>query len=69
VRIEAHLIDFDEDLYGKDINVVFWKKIRGEISFNNLKDLSLQIGIDADEALEISKEKVKTCINLQNLST
>jgi len=68
VRIEAHLIGFDDNLYGKEINIVFWKKIRGEISFNNIEDLSLQIGMDADEALKISNENVKNCINLQNLS-
>ena len=36
-------VDFDEDIYGLDIEVIFVKKIRDEIKFLSVKELKKQI--------------------------
>jgi len=46
LNAETHLIDFDGDLYGKNIKVNFYMKFRDETKFNNLDDLKEQIQKD-----------------------
>jgi riboflavin kinase/FMN adenylyltransferase len=56
--IEAHLLDFAEDLYGKPIEVIFKQKIRGEVKFESLDELKAQIAIDVAKVREVlSKER------------
>ena len=47
---ESHLIDFDEDIYGRNIKVEFVEKIRNEVKFSNLSELSSQIAKDKEKA-------------------
>ena len=47
--LEAHILDFDEDLYGKSIEVIFRHKIRDEIKFDGLDALKQQIGADVEQ--------------------
>ena len=44
--IETHIFDFDEDIYGLDIEVIFVQKIRDEIKFDSLEDLRQQLEED-----------------------
>ncbi|MEG1584424.1 MAG: bifunctional riboflavin kinase/FAD synthetase [Anaerovorax sp.] len=44
--IETHIFDFDKELYGKEIKVEFIEKIRPEIKFNSIEELSAQITRD-----------------------
>lgn len=44
--LEVHLLDFDSDIYGKNIEVIFRKKIRDEKKFDSLDDLKQQIHND-----------------------
>ncbi|MEH6558750.1 MAG: bifunctional riboflavin kinase/FAD synthetase [Oceanicoccus sp.] len=44
--LEVHLLDFDCDIYGKNIEVVFRKKIRDEKKFDSIDDLKQQIHHD-----------------------
>jgi len=44
--LEAHLIGFSGDLYGKEIEVELERKIRDAKKFDNNKDLKEQIGKD-----------------------
>ena len=46
--VEVHIIDFDRDLYGQVIEVKFLERIRDQIKFESVHDLSLQIGIDVE---------------------
>lgn len=46
--LEAHILDFDEDLYGKNIEVIFREKIRDEMKFADLQALKQQIAADVD---------------------
>lgn len=45
-RVEVHLLDFAGDLYGQNIEIFFVKKIREEITFAGLAELSDQIRKD-----------------------
>ena len=51
--LEAHILDFDEMLYGKTIEVIFRKKLREEVKFDGLDALQQQIGKDVEQAREL----------------
>jgi riboflavin kinase/FMN adenylyltransferase len=48
--LEAHLFDFDGDLYGKAIRVEFVRKLRDEEKFDGLDALVAQMDQDAEQA-------------------
>lgn len=51
--LEAHILDFDEDLYGKTIEIIFRKKLREELKFDGLDALKKQMTVDVQEVREI----------------
>lgn len=51
--LEAHILDFDEMLYGKNIEVLFCKKIRDEEKFDGLDALKRQISADVEQVREL----------------
>jgi riboflavin kinase / FMN adenylyltransferase len=51
--LEAHLFDFDGDLYGKRIEVEFVQKLRDEEKFSDLATMVQQIDRDAAQARQI----------------
>lgn len=44
--LEVHLFDFDEEIYGRNVEVHFKKKIRDEKHFQSLEELQFQIRED-----------------------
>lgn len=44
--IETNIFDFDEDIYGLDISISFVQRIRGEIRFSSLEELTEQLRED-----------------------
>ena len=44
--IETNIFDFDEDIYGLDLEITFIRKIRDEIRFASLEDLKAQLARD-----------------------
>lgn len=50
VTIEAHLFDFDGDLYGKKVRVQFLERLRGEKRFGSASELAGQIARDLEAA-------------------
>ena len=48
VTVEACLLDFQGDLYGKTLRVEFYEHLRQEIRFDSLEALRAQIQADAD---------------------
>ncbi len=48
-RVEAHILDFNQDIYGKDISVEFIERLRDEHKFSNSDELVRQIGIDVQK--------------------
>jgi riboflavin kinase / FMN adenylyltransferase len=53
-KIEAHLLDFEGDLYGRIVEVRFLQRIRGERKFSGIEELKEQIGRDAEEARRLA---------------
>jgi riboflavin kinase/FMN adenylyltransferase len=51
--LEAHLFDFDGDLYGQELEVEFIAHLRDELTFPSMDDMVQQIGRDAAEARRI----------------
>jgi riboflavin kinase/FMN adenylyltransferase len=49
--IEVHILDFDMDIYGKSLSVVFRKKLRDEIKFENTDQLADQMKLDKQQVL------------------
>ncbi len=54
-RCEAHLLDFNSDIYGEEVEVIIQKKIRDEVKFKSLQALKRQIQKDIQEARKIFK--------------
>lgn len=48
--LETHLFDFDGDLYGQEIEVIFESYLRGEAKFDSLDALIAQMDADSLEA-------------------
>lgn len=48
--LEVHLFEFDQNIYGRFIEIEFLKKIRDEKKFDSLEALKQQIAIDAVSA-------------------
>lgn len=57
-RVEAHLLDFDGDLYGKTVDVGFVRRIRSEKRFSGIEELRGQISRDIEEAREIMNHTI-----------
>ncbi len=51
--LEAHLIDFDGDLYGEEIRVAFVNRLRGERRFSGVDELVRQLERDVEQAREL----------------
>jgi riboflavin kinase/FMN adenylyltransferase len=52
VTIEAHLFEFEGDLYGKELRVEFIERLRAEQRFGSATELSNQIARDVERAKE-----------------
>ena len=53
VTVEPWILDFDGDLYGKEITLEFHKFLRPERKFDTLEDLKTQIQQDAAETYKL----------------
>jgi riboflavin kinase / FMN adenylyltransferase len=47
-RIEAFLLDFDGDLYGRKLRLQLWERLRDELAFESEDELVAQIGRDVE---------------------
>jgi riboflavin kinase / FMN adenylyltransferase len=48
--VEAHLIDFDGDLYGQTLRIAFVERMRGEKRFDSVDELVEQMNRDVEQA-------------------
>lgn len=51
--LEVHLFDFDQDIYGLNIEIEFVQFVRSELRFDGLQSLKEQIAKDVEKAKEI----------------
>jgi riboflavin kinase / FMN adenylyltransferase len=52
--VEAHLIDFDGDLYGETLRIAFLERLRGEKRFESVDALVDQMNRDVQEARQVA---------------
>ncbi len=50
--LEAHLLDFEDDVYGEDIEAAFVRRLRDELAFESPEALSTQIARDVEATRE-----------------
>ena len=56
--IETNIFDFDEDIYGLDIDIKFMARIREEQKFDSMDKLKAQLELDRMECLDILNEEL-----------
>jgi len=52
-RLEVHIMEFSGDLYGEELMISFYKKIRNEQRFSSIDDLIRQISVDKETAVYV----------------
>jgi riboflavin kinase / FMN adenylyltransferase len=55
--VEAHLIGFDEDIYGETLRIAFLNRLRGEKRFDSVDELVAQMNRDVEEAKRITSSR------------
>ena len=58
VLVEAHLCDFDAELYGERARLDFLARLRGEERFDSVEELVRQIAKDVGAAAALLKQRV-----------
>ena len=59
-RIELHIFNFNRNIYGKTLRIIFNSKIRDEIMFKNIKELKKQLEKDKIESIKLlNNEKIR----------
>ena len=53
ISLEVNIFDFNQDIYGKGIEIRFVKRIRDERKFEDLQGLKKQLLIDRNKAMQI----------------
>ncbi len=65
-RVEAHILDFNQDLYQQQIEVEFVEFFRPEIRYTSVNDLLAQIQKDIEQAREVLSHELEnarsTCL-------
>ena len=57
VTVEGFILDFDGDLYGRQVRIEFHKRLRGERKFPSMEALAEEIRRNAGQTREFFKEK------------
>jgi riboflavin kinase/FMN adenylyltransferase len=55
--IETYLLDFEEELYGREMELRFAEYLRPEVKFDSLGDLKAQIAIDVEQTRFIAQRR------------
>ena len=58
LTVETYILDFNNNIYEKEIKVYFIDRIRDEIKFNNIDELTKQLKKDKEVAENSSKVKI-----------
>jgi riboflavin kinase/FMN adenylyltransferase len=56
--VEVHIIDFNDSIYGKDMEVQFLYKLREETRFGSVHELKSQLGRDKTRFMSGASEKI-----------
>ena len=53
LTIEVHIFEFNQQIYGEEITIIFVDRMRDERKFDGLKELSNQLKLDQESALKL----------------
>lgn len=56
LSIEAHILNFDRNIYGQKVRISFMDRIRDEMKFDGVEYLIRQIGLDRDKAYQLLRD-------------
>jgi riboflavin kinase/FMN adenylyltransferase len=56
-NIEVNIFDFDTEIYGEEISMQFFNYVRGDVKFDGLDALKIQLAKDKDDVLALLKEQ------------
>ncbi len=62
ISVEAHLIDFSQNLYNQPLTIYFYEKIRGEIRFNSVDELIHQLNKDRQTTIDYQRKEEIPCV-------
>ena len=51
--VEAHLLDFDEDVYGRTVTLEFVRRLRPERKFDTVDEVTAHMNVDVEKTREI----------------
>jgi riboflavin kinase/FMN adenylyltransferase len=52
-HVEANILDFSKDLYTQHITIEFFSRLRGEVKFETIDDLIVQVHADIEQTRQI----------------
>nr|WP_239585631.1 riboflavin biosynthesis protein RibF [Lysinibacillus composti] len=59
LSIEVHILNFEKNIYGEEVTVGWYKRIRSEKKFDGIESLKAQIQHDKEEAIRYFAEDAK----------
>ena len=62
LSVEAHLIDFNQDLYGQTITLYFYEKLRDEVKFASADELIAQLNADRLNTKNYQRKEGMACV-------
>ena len=56
-NIEVNIFDFDTEIYGEEISMQFFNYVRGDVKFDSLDALKIQLAKDRDDVLALLRDQ------------
>ncbi|WP_375477208.1 bifunctional riboflavin kinase/FAD synthetase [uncultured Jatrophihabitans sp.] len=53
-RVEAHILDWDQDLYGRRVGIEFTRRLRGMVRYDDIESLVTQMKQDVEQTRALS---------------
>jgi riboflavin kinase/FMN adenylyltransferase len=53
LKIEVHIFDFAQEVYGAEMDIYFVARIRDEMKFTSLDELKMQLALDKENAIAL----------------
>ena len=57
--IEVNIFNFQRDIYGGNISLIFFERLRDEIKFSDIESLKAQLMIDKNKSIQILRDEQK----------
>ena len=55
--IEVNIFNFQRDIYGVNISLIFFERLRDEIKFSDIESLKSQLMNDKNKSIQILRNK------------